>query len=98
MKLSVVSFSKHVNGYMDRDIDIRSKNELRQTNGVEYRYTCRWPYKDYIETSTQFLVRVETDMRLNMAMGSERLIGSDKTTKGAPEVHFIKFEAQTNRH
>lgn len=94
LKLSLVSFSKHVNGYMDRDVDIRSRNELRFTNGVEYRYTCSYPYKDFIETSTQFLVRVETDMKLNMAMGKERMISSkDKAAKKAPEVHFIMFEA-----
>ena len=84
---------------MDRYIDIRSKNELRLTNGVEYRYTCRWPYKDFIETSTRFVLRVETDMKLNMAMGDKLMIESkDKKTKRAPEVHFIMFEAQTNKH
>ena len=39
------------------------------------------------------MVRVETNMKLNLAMGSERLIGrNDKATKRAPEIHYIMFE------
>lgn len=47
-KLSLVSFTSHTNGYLDRDIDVLSRNELRVTNGLTYRYNCKWPYKNYI--------------------------------------------------
>mmetsp|Transcript_12366 Transcript_12366/g.14675 ORF Transcript_12366/g.14675 Transcript_12366/m.14675 type:complete len:136 (-) Transcript_12366:219-626(-) len=98
-KISLVSFSNHINGYMDRVVDIRSRNALRHTNGVEYRYSCRWPYKDFIETSTRFLLRVETDLKLNLAMTDKSLIDlADEEAVRSPEVHFIMFEGQTNRH
>ena len=97
--LSLVSFSNHINGYLDRIVDIRSKNTLRQFNGVEYRYAARWPYKNHIETSTRFLVRVETDLKLNLTVDGRSLIDeNDDEAVRSKEVHFIMLEGRTDRH
>ena len=74
-KLSLVGFSTHYNGYLDRDIDVRSKNQLRSTDGINYRYKCRWPYKNYVENTTQFVIRVETDLKLNLTREQSSLEG-----------------------
>ena len=48
-KLSLVAYSMHFNGYLDRDVDVKSRNSLRTSDGLNYRYNCRWPYKNHIE-------------------------------------------------
>jgi len=45
------------------------------------------------------LLRVETDLKLNLAMTDKYLIDlADEEAVRSPEVHFIMFEGQTNRH
>lgn len=53
---------------MDRDVDVLSRSELRKTNGFEHWYNCRWPYKNYVENTVRYVVRVETDFKLNLSM------------------------------
>ena len=104
-KLSLVSFTYHFNGYLDRYTDIRSKNQLISFDGVDYRYRCRWPYKNYIEASSRFILRVETDLKLNLTMHDESSATStdlldvaDKEMLSQPEVHYIMFEGLTQKN
>ena len=67
-KLSLVSYTSHWNGYLDRYTDVKSKNTLVSSDGVLHRYRCNWPYKNHIEATSQFLVRVETNLKLNLTI------------------------------
>ena len=110
-KLDLVSFSTHINGYLDRYIDIRSRNALRADDGSNYRYTCRYPYKNFVQQTSHFVVRVETDLKLNLTLKSNGQGGegaTETTTKliqdsdieqiKQNEVHFIMFEGLINQH
>ena len=108
-KLDIVSYTAHFNGYLDRFIDVRSRNLIQNSDGLNYRYTCRYPYKNFIEQSSQFVIRVETDLKLNLklkkpsdeAAGSEELFLIQETDTDQikqKEVHFIMFEGLINQH
>ena len=77
---------------------------------MSFRYTCRWPYLNFIQQTSQFVVRVETDLKLNLSIiededndesdlhnNSQDLISAtDSDLVNQTEVHFMMVEGLIN--
>ena len=96
-KLNAVSSQIHHGVYLDRYENVRNGTQLESTDGLRFYYRQESPSKGYVQQNALSVLRVETDLKLNLVLERQgetlKLIDdSDSEKVSKRESHFMMID------